>query len=264
MQHSTIVDNLVRLGMIHYEAMVYVALIDIGEGTARQVHEQSGVPRTRIYDILDMMEKKGYVEVFQNRPRCYRAIPVERMLHIFRDDFEDSISFVSKELNDRSALAKQRTFPIWHIKGSISLKNQIAEMLLSAKKEVILVCPRISMLRSILEPLKELNDSIDVVCVSAGSPFSFKEDLPKVRFVNPTISNDSFAEIYSSTFNTNGKKVVEGSQTKAEMLVIIDGVRSILVYQEKDEQIGVIFELPIIPVLQKGAVNEILKGRNHQ
>ncbi len=255
---DNVVDELTRLGMVQYEAMAYVALVGLGEGTARQIHEESGVPRTRIYDILDLMEEKGYVEVFQSRPKSYRAIPVERLLHIMRDEFEESVSLISKELSERSVSAKQKTFPVWHIKGSISIKKQISDMIKEAKKELTIVSPRVSAIRPFIEDLKALKDPIDVVCVSPGSPSSFKEDLPNVRFINPTIDNDTFAEMYHSSFMS--KSAIEGTHLRVEMLVIVDGKRSILTYYDRDEQTGVVFELPIITMLQKGAIKNIISG----
>jgi len=47
-----IVEGLRKLGLTEYEAKAYAALVGMGEASAREVHELSGVPRTRIYDIL--------------------------------------------------------------------------------------------------------------------------------------------------------------------------------------------------------------------
>ncbi|MCX6668476.1 MAG: TrmB family transcriptional regulator, partial [Methanothrix sp.] len=63
-----LVDGLRKLGLTEYEAKTYAALVGLGEATARGVHEKSGVPRTRIYDILRDLEGKGFVEFIHGSP----------------------------------------------------------------------------------------------------------------------------------------------------------------------------------------------------
>ena len=58
-----LVRNLTTLGLTEYEARVYAALVGIGEGSARQVHEASGVPRPRVYDIAEGLAEIGRAHV---------------------------------------------------------------------------------------------------------------------------------------------------------------------------------------------------------
>jgi sugar-specific transcriptional regulator TrmB len=76
---GTTMDNLIqnrtRPGLKEYESRIYAALIGIGEGNARQIHEASGVPRPRVYDIAEGLAKKGFVSVRRGTPLLY--VPVE-------------------------------------------------------------------------------------------------------------------------------------------------------------------------------------------
>jgi Sugar-specific transcriptional regulator TrmB len=56
---ESIVVGLKKLGLTEYEARAYAALVGLGEATAREIHEASRVPRTRIYDILRDLGGKG-------------------------------------------------------------------------------------------------------------------------------------------------------------------------------------------------------------
>ena len=53
------ITELIRLGLTEYEARTYAGLVGLGEGTARQVHEACGVPRPRVYDILEDTGEEG-------------------------------------------------------------------------------------------------------------------------------------------------------------------------------------------------------------
>ena len=58
-----VLDSLVMLGFTEYEAKAYAGLVGLGMGTAREVHEISGVPHGRIYSVLKNVAEKGYVTV---------------------------------------------------------------------------------------------------------------------------------------------------------------------------------------------------------
>lgn len=54
-----IVDRLVHLGLTLYEARAYVALIRRDGSTPTEVARVAGVPRPRIYDVIDSLVAKG-------------------------------------------------------------------------------------------------------------------------------------------------------------------------------------------------------------
>ena len=56
---AEIVPGLRGLGMNEYEASVYSTLVGLQKATARDVHEASGVPRGRIYEILNDLARRG-------------------------------------------------------------------------------------------------------------------------------------------------------------------------------------------------------------
>jgi HTH-type transcriptional regulator, sugar sensing transcriptional regulator len=53
------VDRLVRLGLTRYEAQAYVALIRRDGSTPAEVAKVAGVPRPRIYDVMDSLAAKA-------------------------------------------------------------------------------------------------------------------------------------------------------------------------------------------------------------
>jgi len=53
------IENLKKLGLSEYEAKVYVTLVGLGKATARE-NEASGVPRTRVYDVIEKLAFQGF------------------------------------------------------------------------------------------------------------------------------------------------------------------------------------------------------------
>lgn len=66
---SAAVKQLKQFGLSTYAARTFVALVELGSGTARDVSQVSDVPRTRVYDAADELCEYGLVEVRQTSPK---------------------------------------------------------------------------------------------------------------------------------------------------------------------------------------------------
>lgn len=73
-----------ELGLSEYEETVYRSLSVTGAATASAVSDASGVPRGRIYDVLDRLRERGLVATRATDPREYTAVDpstaVDRLL----------------------------------------------------------------------------------------------------------------------------------------------------------------------------------------
>ena len=49
-------------GLNSYEAKLWVALLSRGVSTAGELSDIASVPRSRTYDVLESLEKKGFIE----------------------------------------------------------------------------------------------------------------------------------------------------------------------------------------------------------
>jgi sugar-specific transcriptional regulator TrmB len=79
MDSGALTETLEAAGLSPYQAAAYVALLDRGAAAATAVAEASGVPAPRIYDVLDALESRGYVETYQTgslHARAHSPAPV--------------------------------------------------------------------------------------------------------------------------------------------------------------------------------------------
>ena len=67
-----------------YEAKVYTALLSRGISSASELADISGVPRSRCYDVLECLEKKGFVFQKIGKPIKYIAIAPEEVLETIK------------------------------------------------------------------------------------------------------------------------------------------------------------------------------------
>ncbi|MCX6690115.1 MAG: hypothetical protein NTZ39_10595 [Methanoregula sp.] len=118
------VENLVQLGLKEYEAKCYVALVGLGEANVRRIHEVSGVPRPRVYDVLNALDKKGFIEIRRGSPLMYYAVRPDIVVSFLKKDLDTAASESVKTLEALSVDAQQDYSPIW----SCSLKAVQVEL----------------------------------------------------------------------------------------------------------------------------------------
>ena len=62
-------------GLNSYEAKIWTALLSRGVSTAGELSDIAGVPRSRSYDVLESLEKKGFIIMKLGKPIKYIAVP---------------------------------------------------------------------------------------------------------------------------------------------------------------------------------------------
>jgi sugar-specific transcriptional regulator TrmB len=68
---------LVNLGLTGYEASAYLALTRRGRATGAEVARLAGLPRQRVYDVLNGLVARGVASVEPGRPARYTALSPE-------------------------------------------------------------------------------------------------------------------------------------------------------------------------------------------
>ncbi len=70
-----LLNRLKEFGLNSYESKLWGALLSRGVSTAGELADISGVPRSRAYDVLESLEKKGFIVMKVGKPIKYLAIP---------------------------------------------------------------------------------------------------------------------------------------------------------------------------------------------
>ena len=97
---EALVETLESAGLSPYEAQAYVALLDLGTASATDIADASDVPAPRIYDVLQSLEDRGYVETFEQPSLRARAHTTSGVV----EDLEDRASRLERaaaEITDR-------------------------------------------------------------------------------------------------------------------------------------------------------------------
>jgi HTH-type transcriptional regulator, sugar sensing transcriptional regulator len=100
-------DKLKDFGLNSYERKLWIALLSRGVSTAGELSDISNVPRSRAYDVLESLEKKGFIVVKVGKPIKYLAVsPSEVIERVKKKVIEeaDQKSKVLSKLKDSELL----------------------------------------------------------------------------------------------------------------------------------------------------------------
>ena len=135
-----------ELGLTEYETETYIALLSSGVLTASAVSEQSSVPYSKIYETLNALERKGWIEAERGRPSKYFPKSPVEALSMTRLQFEEKLHGWEKTINaELQPIFEQREIrekpDIWILRGELSVLAKLQEMLDNAKSEVMIAAP---------------------------------------------------------------------------------------------------------------------------
>ena len=89
---NTLLDKLKLFGLNSYQAKLWTALLSRGVATAGELSDISNVPRSRAYDVLESLEKKGIIIMKIGKPIKYIAVPpsevVKRVQNKLKEDMD--------------------------------------------------------------------------------------------------------------------------------------------------------------------------------
>ena len=145
------ITRLREFGLNTYESKLWTALLSRGVSTAGELSDIANVPRSRSYDVLESLQKKGFINLKLGKPIKYIAVEPEEVLErrkeIINERTEKHIELIN-ELNKNKLLSEIMDLHlkgaknlsdeelIGTIRGYTNIKNHIDTMIRGAKKNV--------------------------------------------------------------------------------------------------------------------------------
>ncbi|QSW98895.1 TrmB family transcriptional regulator [Haloterrigena alkaliphila] len=162
------VGLLTELGLTEYEARCFVALSRVATATASEIATLSDVPRSRVYDAVDRLHRRGLVDVQQSEPREYRAISKNAALEALREQYESTIASADEALSGLRQSNDLEEKGAWAIADHEHVSNRINEFLDDVEEEIYVLLAEGDVLETqLLEALAAASDrGVDVIVES--------------------------------------------------------------------------------------------------
>ena len=198
-----------------YETKVWLALLSKGIASAREIADLSGVPRSRTYDVLESLEKRGFAITKIGKPVKYISVKptevIEKMKSYTLQEAQEKVSSLSnlRDLPEYEELEKMHNTGISPInsseitgslKGRGNVTSRLKDVLDNSKKEV-LICTSLNDFedksRVLIPAIEKLNkDNVKIKIALSGDPDKIKKISSKHGIkIKPT---DSDARFYLS------------------------------------------------------------------
>ena len=198
-----------------YETKVWIALLSRGIASAGEIATISGVPRSRTYDVLESLEKRGFAITKIGKPVKYIAVkPVEvleKMKIKTMQDAQDKIKNLSTlretpEYDELEKLHNTGISPIkaheitGSLKGRSNIISRLRELIQNAKREVFISTSVLDFedKSRVLVPAIEqaIKNNVKVRLALSGQPDKIKKI--SAKFNIKTLSTNSEARLFIS------------------------------------------------------------------
>jgi len=176
LQKESLNDLRQRFKLNIYEIKIWTSLLSRGIAAASELAEISGVPRSRCYDVLESLEKKGFIIMKIGKPIKYIAVQpdavMDRVKKRLQEEAEQQIEIVEKlsdtdifkelELLHKTGVKKIDVEDITDsVTGRYNVNRFLKDMLLRAKKNATIVTNeegikhKIKVLRKVMDSLSK-------------------------------------------------------------------------------------------------------------
>jgi len=147
-------NKLRDFGLNTYESKIWTALLSRGVSTAGELSDIANVPRSRSYDVLESLEKKGFIIMKPGKPIKYIAVKpeevIERIKKKVKEQTEDQLKLIEKlrsgeilnsliSLHNQGLDLVEPTDMTGALKGRRNIYNHLATMIKNAKKTITIV-----------------------------------------------------------------------------------------------------------------------------
>lgn len=137
-----------------YEVKIWTALLSRGIASAGELADISGVPRSRCYDVLESLEKKGFIIMKIGKPIKYLAVSPEAILERVRKNIKEEADATAMQFEGIKDTDEFRELELLHktgvqrvdvstisksIVGRAGINRHVKDMLSEAKSSIVIV-----------------------------------------------------------------------------------------------------------------------------
>lgn len=220
MKREEIENILKNFGFTDYEAKAYYALLLLGHSKAREISKVSGVPQSKIYEVLERLLEKNLVEVYTVRPKEFKAVSPAIVLKNFIEEEERKIKETKERVEELiSSLNSMNTEVfegIWASteKGWKTFMDKVCEMFGRAENYIFVMSKYFSWSSKLARMVK--------LCIRRGV---------KIRTIAlREIDENSYYR--AKWFSENGVEIRMLKEEKYPSLIDIDGKEILLRFEK--------------------------------
>lgn len=134
MQIERIESIMTGLGFSPYESRAYVALVGENPLTGYELSGRSGIPRSKVYECIERLKRKGLILPVEGNPVRYVPVPPSELVRRLSGEFESSVRTLETLLSERTQT--DGVDYIFNISGYEEIIGKASEMIREAHSEL--------------------------------------------------------------------------------------------------------------------------------
>jgi len=129
--------NLEKIGLTRNESTIYISLLKLGITSVQNLVKESELHRSRVYDSLESLQRKGLVSfIIKDYKKYFQAVKPEKLLD-YIDEQKEIIKKILPDLKEIEGLKREEISASVY-KGKEGLKTIHSEMLKEGKDIMVL------------------------------------------------------------------------------------------------------------------------------
>lgn len=136
--NSSIIQEMKTLGLSEYEIKAYLSLLEKNPLNGYNLSKESGIPRSRIYEVLDMLKNKGMVfEEIRDKATVYYPLEPKLLISKLEKNFTQTLSNIDKYINDIFSKDEERS-QLTILEGREKIIESLNLLIAHSKKRIAL------------------------------------------------------------------------------------------------------------------------------
>lgn len=180
--------------MTEYEARCFVGLSRVRKASAKEISDLSEVPRSRVYDAVERLHRRGLVDVQQSEPRQYRALSKDAALSILREEYASTLNAAEEALSGLRRSEHLEEEGAWAIADHEHVTNRIEKLIEEGEEEVYVLVVDEEMLDEhmcdLLAAVAERGPRVVVELPSEGAKERIESAVPSADAAVTALAND--------------------------------------------------------------------------
>jgi sugar-specific transcriptional regulator TrmB len=125
-------------GFTESDVKVYLTLIQYGPCTGYEASKLSGVPRSRVYNVLKKLVLRGVLAVTEDDEKTnrYKAEPIDQVMALLKNSFDSDIQRLGNAIRHQEKPRPDER--IWHLQNYEAIKNKCRELVEQSKNELLI------------------------------------------------------------------------------------------------------------------------------
>lgn len=211
---NSVLDKLQDFGLNQYEAKAYTSLLRIGTANAYKISKESGIPRARIYDVLETLTDRGLVmlEDSSEHTKIYTPVPSKVFLEKTRNEWEKNFDDVTNILRELETEVNKQDIYVFTVKGTQNIVSYCRQLIREANKYIM-----ISMWNQMYELLlPELKECKYRGCRILGVGHNIQDPIDDIQTHHDGKYHDMPEKLHWFIISADGNKLLYGYSAETD------------------------------------------------